>query len=143
MEIELKKANFETPPERRHGAAGKAQAGQKAEAAVGQAGRAVDSERYTEFVSKSRSYPLQKILKIYGINFFLQVHLRKCQFPALQKLVEDGQIARRSDLTLLREMLQKVKQNINVDKNLTGRTEGLYALEQTVVHRLYFAGKDS
>jgi hypothetical protein len=57
--------------------------------------------------------------------------------------VEDGQIARRSDLTLLREMLQKVKQNINVDKNLTGRTEEMYALEQTVVHRLYFAGKDS
>lgn len=143
MEIELKKANFETPPERRDGAAGKTQAGRKAEAAVGQAGRAVDSERYTEFISKSKSYPLQKILKIYGINFFLQVHLRKCQFPALQKLVEDGQITRRSDLTLLREMLQKVKQNINVDKNLTGRTEELYALEQTVVHRLYFAGKDS
>ena len=100
--------------------------------------RAVDSRKYEEFISRSKSYPLQKVLRIYGIQFFLQINLRKYQFEYLGKLVEDGQIVKRSDLTLLRDMLQTMKSNVEREPNLDAHMDELYRLERAVVKRLYF-----
>lgn len=102
-------------------------------------GRAVDSKKYEEFISRSKSYPLQKVLRIYGISFFLQIHLRKYQFDYLGKLVEDGQIVKRSDLTLLRDMVQTMKSNVERDPKLDAHMDELSRLERAVVKRLYFS----
>jgi hypothetical protein len=105
--------------------------------------RAIDSRQYEDFVSKSKSYPLQRILKIYGVNFFIQVNLRKYQFEYLKKLVEDGQLSRRSELLLLREMIQTVKSNMHRDAGITASLNDLYDLEKSVTHRLFFTGRPS
>ncbi|MGV7927667.1 MAG: hypothetical protein AB2L13_01975 [Spirochaetota bacterium] len=105
--------------------------------------RAIDSRQYEDFVSKSKSYPLQRILKIYGVNFFIQVNLRKYQFEYLKKLVEDGQLSRRSELLLLREMIQTMKSNMHRDAGITARLNDLYDLEKSVTHRLFFTGRPS
>jgi hypothetical protein len=103
--------------------------------------RAVDSAQYDEFSSRSKNYPLQRILKIYGVNFFFQVNLRKCQFALLDKLVKDGQINRRADLLLLKDMIQTVKSHADQDADLASHAAELYSLEKSVNHAIYFAGK--
>ncbi len=105
--------------------------------------RAMDSKQYEDFVSKSNSYPLQRILKIYGVNFFIQVNLRKYQFKYLKRLVEDDQLNKRSELVLLREMIQTVKSNMHRDPGLTPHLNELYDLEKSVTHRLFFSGQSS
>lgn len=101
-------------------------------------GRAVDSKQYSDFISKSRSYPLEKIMQIYGVDFFLKVQLRNYKFDYLEKLVEDGQIKKRADLLLLKDLLASVKKNFNRDSRLNKYREKVYSLERKVNHHLYF-----
>lgn len=103
--------------------------------------RAVDSRVYVDFISKSKSYPLNRILKIYGLRFFLQVNLRKYQFAYIEKVVKDRQIQKRSDLLMLQDMIRTIKKNIGRDENLDKYLEDLYGLERTLAHRLYFTSK--
>jgi len=125
------------------GRAGKAAGGAPGPAVAKPVSRSIDSKRYEDFVSKSGSYPLQRILKIYGIRFFLQVNLRKYQFSYLKRIVEDGQLNRRSDLLLLREMIQTIKGNIHKDAGMPPHINELYDLDKSVTHRLFFTGRSS
>jgi hypothetical protein len=101
--------------------------------------RAVDGKTYQEFISKSKSYPVQRILNIYGIKFFLRVYLRKYQFSFLKDLIKDRQIAGRSDLSLMKEMLGAVKRNVDTDTKLKDHIEDIYELERTISHYIYFS----
>jgi hypothetical protein len=103
--------------------------------------RAVDSDQYNNYLSRSESYPLQRILQIYGMKFFLQVNMRNYKFSYIAKLVEDGQINNRQDLLLMKEMIQTVKSNIEKDAKIKQYIEDLHTLERVVVHKLYFTGK--
>jgi hypothetical protein len=105
--------------------------------------RAVDSNRYKRFVSrsKSKSYPLKRILNIYGIRFFLQSHLRRYQFSYLTQIIEDNQITKRSDLMLLKDMLKSIKVNIERDPNLVKYKDDIYNLERTISHYIYFSDR--
>lgn len=104
--------------------------------------RAVDSQTYNEFLLKKSKYPLQRILNIYGIDFFLKVNLRNYQFKYLQKLIKDGQLSKRSDLMHLREMLRTVRQNMNIDPKLKEHVDDIFELEKTIAHYLYFSSKE-
>ncbi len=104
-------------------------------------GRAVDSNKYTDFISKSKNYPLEKILQIYGVDFFLKVQLRNYKFDYLEKLVEDGQIGKRSELLMLKDLLTAVKRNFNRDTRLNKYREKVYSLERKVNHHLYFPAR--
>lgn len=101
--------------------------------------RAVDSTKYTEFIVKNKSYPLERILKIYGFDFFLKVHLRKYQFGYVQRLVEEGQIKKRSDLMMLKTMLNTIKTNFQRDAELGHYADEIYNLERSIIHHLYFS----
>ena len=105
--------------------------------------RAVDSERYRKFItrSKSKSYPLKRILNIYGIRFFLKTHLRRYQFPYLIQIIEDRQISKRSDLLILKDMLKRMKMNMDSDPNLIKHKDDIYNLERTISHYIYFSDR--
>lgn len=107
-----------------------------------QSQRAVDSKTYNEFIIKKSKYPLQRILNIYGIDFFYKVNLRNYQFKYLHQLIKDGQISKRSDLMRLREMLKTVRQNMNIDAKLKDHTEEIFDLEKAIAHHLYFSSKE-
>ncbi len=141
LAVELSKANLGQQREKRKTPEAAPDRGETP-AVERDSARAVDARQYEEFISRSKSYPLQRVLKIYGINFFLQINLRKYQFSYLKKLIEDGQIARRSDLTLLKDMIQTIKSNVGKDKDLPRYIDDLYELERIVIHRIYFSGKD-
>ncbi|HSV97856.1 MAG TPA: hypothetical protein VLM75_13115 [Spirochaetota bacterium] len=140
---EMQNANFPASLEKSRGPAATPGTGSTRSGKVKPVSRAIDTKQYEDFVSKSNSYPLQRILKIYGVNFFLQVNLRKYQFEYLKKLVEDGQLNRRSDLLLLRGLIQMVKSNMHRDSGIAPHLNELYDLEKSVTHRLFFAARPS
>jgi hypothetical protein len=95
-------------------------------------------KNYSELISKNKNYPLDRVLKIYGIDFFLQAQLRRRQFTYLIKLVESEKYLKSSDLLLLKDMLFDIKKDINTDSNLAGFRDEIYSLERSITHRLYF-----
>ncbi len=99
--------------------------------------RVVDAPQYKEFIDKSKSYPLERILQIYGIEFFLRVQLRNYKFDYLKELVQGKKIKRRSDLLLLKNMLNAVIQNKDKDQQLLQYEDSIYSLMQTVNHHLF------
>ncbi len=101
--------------------------------------RAVDSKQYKEYSNKSNSYPLDRILNIYGIDFFLKVNFRKYNFKYLKKIVDDRQIIKRTDLIKIKEMLGTIKQNMQHDKELENYKDDLYKLEKSISHMFYFS----
>lgn len=103
--------------------------------------RATDSSEYKEFSEKKGKYPLQRILSIYGIDFYIKVYMRKCEFLHLKKIVEDRQITRREDLLLMKQMVEKIKSNALYDKTLQNKKEDLYALERAITHAMYFTSQ--
>ncbi len=103
--------------------------------------RAVDSKRYSDFISKKNKYPLQRIINIYGMDFFLKVNLRNYQYGYLKKLIEDGQISKRSDLVMLRDMLRVVKGNVSRDPAIAEHIDEVYELEKALLHKVYFTDK--
>ncbi len=146
--LEIGRANLERLVKEEKKAPGKATAAPKTPAykretePPEQNQRAVDSTTYNEFIIKKSKYPLQRILNIYGIDFFYKVNLRNYQFKYLQQLIKDGQISKRSDLMHLREMLKTVRQNMNIDPGLKDHTDEIFDLEKTIAHYLYFSSRE-
>jgi len=101
-------------------------------------GRAVDSNKYNEFIEKSNNYPIDKILKIYGIDFFLRINLRNYKFTLITELIEKGKIKERPDLIRLKNMLKKIKLNLDKDKKLAKYYNDIYELERVLNHCYYF-----
>jgi len=149
LEVELSKANFDLDDKKKSHGPGIAKTESNASATAGVSnsieqkgmGRAVDSKRYQDFVSKKNKYPLQRIINIYGMDFFLKVNLRNHQFTYLKQLIEDNQIQKRSDLLLLKDLLRVVKMNADRDDQVQKHIEDVYALERTLHHKMYFSDR--
>lgn len=147
LEIEINKANFDVEVKKTVQGPGISASGNKftedgpVETPQKGMGRAVDSKRYRDFVSKKNKYPLQRIINIYGMDFFLKVNLRNHQFSYLKQLIEDNQIHKRSDLLLLKDLLKTVKMNIDRDEQVQKQIEDVYALERTLHHKMYFTDR--
>lgn len=99
--------------------------------------RVVDAPQYKEYIDKSKNYPLERIFQIYGIEFFLRVQLRNYKFDYLKELVQGRKIKRRSDLLLLKNMLNAVIHNRDKDQELLQYEDAIYSLMQTVNHYLF------
>ena len=148
LEAELKRANFkeEGKEDEKEAEKEKAVKEQKEKAVAvdkGKAGkgyeRAVDASQYQDFMLKSKNHPVSRIINIYGIKFFFQVYLRKYQFSYIKDLVSRGQIKKRDDLLLLKEMLRKIKMNASRDPGLRKYTDTIYELERAISHHIYFS----
>jgi hypothetical protein len=103
--------------------------------------RAVDAPQYKEFADKESQYPLQRILNIYGIDFFVKVQFRKYKFSYVRKIIEDKQIVKKKDLLFIREMISKVKDSdkLGRDSNLESCRDEINRLERAVTHAIYFS----
>lgn len=100
--------------------------------------RAIDTPGYIDYSNKKGKYPLERILKIYGADFFFRTNLRKYDFKYLRMVIDDGQIKRRNDLKILKQYLKKVKDNMYSDPNLEKYRDDVYELEKAVNHAIYF-----
>lgn len=105
--------------------------------------RAVDTKKYRNLLSmsKSKKYPLHRILNIYGVKFFMRTYLRRYEFSYLRQIIEDRQINKRSDLLLLKDMLRTMKRNIDSEPNLVAYKDDIHELERIVSHYMYFSDR--
>ncbi|PKL39535.1 MAG: hypothetical protein CVV44_04745 [Spirochaetae bacterium HGW-Spirochaetae-1] len=94
--------------------------------------RAVDTVQADEFAPGVSLKNVEKILQIYGIDFFYRVNLRKYNFDLIKGVIERRIIRRKEDLSRLRSMIQKVKGNADRDPSLNDHMEELFQLERTV-----------
>ncbi len=101
--------------------------------------RAVDSPHYADFTSQQTKQSLSKVLQIYGVEFFFRINLRKYNFDLLREIVERGEIDRRADLQILKEMIQKMKQNTDRDPELSSHTEQIYRLERIISRQMLYS----
>ena len=106
--------------------------------APGAAKRAVDSELYEEYSAEKTKQSLNKVLQIYGVEFFFRINLRKYNFDLLKQIIESGEIDRRADLTVLKEMIQKMKSNVGRDPQLLDHMDKIYKLERTISRQMLY-----
>ncbi len=106
---------------------------------AGAAQRAVDSAQYDDFSSEGNRQSLNKVLQIYGVEFFFRINLRKYNFDLLRRIIESGEIDRRADLTILKEMIQKMKSNVGKDPRLLDQMDKIYRLERIISRQMLYA----
>ena len=98
--------------------------------------RAIDSGRGSELSSMTSLQSIDKVLRIYGVDFFYRVNLRKYNFDLIRLVIEQKKITSREDLTLLKKMIQKIRDNAERDPGLTEHLEKLKKLERTISRRM-------
>lgn len=101
--------------------------------------RAVDSPEYHAYAADKTKQSLDKVLQIYGVEFFFRINLRKYNFDLLRQIVESGEIDRRADLVLLKDMIQKMKANINRDTRLHDYSDKIYKLERMISRQMLYS----
>ncbi|HOO71486.1 MAG TPA: hypothetical protein PK926_06970 [Spirochaetota bacterium] len=101
--------------------------------------RAIDTEEYQEFQSKNTKESIRKMLKVYGVDFFYRVHLRKYDFDIIINAVEMREIDRKPDLKILKEHLKKIKMNYNRDPELEKYADQIYKLERLISRNIVTA----
>ncbi len=103
--------------------------------------RAVDSPLHDDYLKQSSRSSINKLLKIYGIEFFFRVNLRNYKFSYLKSILESGVIERKQDLLVIKEMIAKVKSNISVDRDLENYADDIQALDRIMTRLISFSKK--
>ncbi len=103
--------------------------------------RAVDQPQFESFSNDTKKLPPEKLIQIYGVDFFFRVKLRRYEFDELLELIRDGHIKRRADLLLLRDMVKKIKNNFDRDTELSGHFEDIFRLDREISKRLFFLNR--
>jgi hypothetical protein len=101
--------------------------------------RAIDSPKYQNYTLDKSKQSLEKVLQIYGVEFFFRINLRKYNFDLLKQVIESGEIDRRADLIVLKEMIQKMKSNIGKDPQLLEHAERIYKLERIISRQMLYS----
>ena len=100
--------------------------------------RAIDTEQYAEIAQSVTPQSINKMIQIYGINFFYRVQLRKYNFSQLRNIIEGGIIQKREDLKLLKDMIKTVRKNVQNDLELEKYMDELNGLDQTITHYILY-----
>jgi len=103
--------------------------------------RAVDSPEFENYNKDDRALPPQKMILIYGADFFFRVKLRKYEFGLLRDMIKEGHIKRRADITLLKSMVKTIKGNFERDPKLNDFFEDIFHLDRELSKKLYFSDK--
>jgi hypothetical protein len=101
--------------------------------------RAVDSPLYKNYTSNKSKQSLEKVLQIYGVDFFFRINLRKYEFDILREVLEKEMITRRDDLANVKNMIQKTKANIGKDPGLAEHGDKIYKLERLISQQMLYS----
>jgi len=103
--------------------------------------RAVDSPNIEDFSKQVSAGSVSRVLHIYGIDFFFRVNLRQYKFDYISQVLDTGVIDRKSDLETLKEMIKKVKDNMDFDKELDKHYDEIMSLDRKVSRSISFRKK--
>ena len=90
-----------------------------------------------DVIPKNKNYPLDRVLKIYGVDFFLRSQLKRRQFGYLTRLIESGKFLSNADLLLLKDMILNFKKEFNSDLETSELKEEIFGLERSITHGLF------
>jgi|GEM_PF-223366 len=116
-----------------------AQNAEEAMASGAQWKRAIDTSEYQEFSDKKSKYPLNRLLSIYGIEFFTKIYFRKYEFAYIRKIIDDHQITSKSELLVIKGLIASVKKNLNIDPKLNAFRDDISALERSITHAIFYS----
>ncbi|AVV49954.1 hypothetical protein [Leptospira santarosai] len=85
--------------------------------------------------------PWGRMVSKFSIEFLLRVHLRKCEFETVRKLIISGKVTGEENLRLIRDSLLKMEKNINVDKVLASYLEEMTELRRLAQRKLNAVSK--
>jgi len=103
--------------------------------------RAVDTPQHREYLEQVSSGSVNKLLQIYGVDFFFRVNLRKCNFDFISQALDTGVIDRKKDLMDLKEMLKTIKGNIGSDAELEKHYDEIMSLDRKISRLISFSSK--
>jgi len=103
--------------------------------------RAVDSPLIDDFSKEVSAGSVSRVLHIYGVDFFFRVNLRQYKFEYITQVLDTGVIDRKSDLMILKEMLKKIKENMDFDKELDKYYDDIMSLDRKVSRNISFSKK--
>jgi len=89
-------------------------------------------QEYEEYDPKKGNIPVEKLLNIYGIEFFIKVYFKKYDFAFIEKIIKAKIINKKDELKLVKKMLEAIKINIGFDKNLSNHIIELHRLERVI-----------
>jgi hypothetical protein len=103
--------------------------------------RAVDSPLIEDFSKQVSAGSISRVLHIYGVEFFFRVNLRQYKFEYISQVLDTGVIDRKLDLIILKDMLKKVKENMDLDKELDKFYDEIMSLDRKVSRNISFSRK--
>lgn len=103
--------------------------------------RAVDTPQHQEYMDQVNSGSINKLLQIYGVDFFFRVNLRKCNFEFISQALDTGVIDRKKDLMDLKEMLKTIKNNLGSDAELEKHYDEIMSLDRKISRFISFSNK--
>lgn len=102
------------------------------EAAREIARRASDSPDADHVSSLTSLKSINRVLNIYGVDFFFRVNIRNYNFDVIRQVIEKGVIDQRKDILKLKDMLSKVRAHYDSDSELPDHEEDLVNLERSL-----------
>lgn len=103
--------------------------------------RAVDTPQHQEYMDQVNSGSINKLLQIYGVDFFFRVNLRKCNFEFISQALDTGVIDRKKDLMDLKEMLKTIKSHLSSDAELEKHYDEIMSLDRKISRFISFSSK--
>ncbi|PJZ42779.1 hypothetical protein CH370_06135 [Leptospira kmetyi] len=104
--------------------------------------RAADRiEEQAQAANLNPNSPWGRMVSKFSIEFLLRVHLRKCEFETIRKLIISGKVTDEENLRLVRDNLLKMEKNINVDKVLASYLEEMIELRRLTQRKLNLLAK--
>ena len=103
--------------------------------------RAVDTPQHEEYMNQVSSGSVNKLLQIYGVDFFFRVNLRKCNFEFISQALDTGVIDRKKDLLALKEMMRVVKSHLGADAELEKHYEEIMSLDRKISRCISFSSR--
>ena len=103
--------------------------------------RAVDTPQHEEYMNQVSSGSVNKLLQIYGVDFFFRVNLRKCNFEFISQALDTGVIDRKKDLMALKEMMRVVKSHLGADAELEKHYEEIMSLDRKISRCISFSSR--
>ncbi|UOG59639.1 hypothetical protein [Leptospira noguchii] len=95
------------------------------------------SQRATDIPNNiNPNSPWGRMVSKFSIDFLLRVHLRKCEFETVRKLVTSGKVTSEENLRLIRDSLLKMEKNVNVDKVLASYLDEMIELRRLTQRKI-------
>ncbi|MBM9575985.1 hypothetical protein JWG45_02355 [Leptospira sp. 201903070] len=85
--------------------------------------------------------PWGRMVSKFSVDFLLRVHLRKCEFETIRKLIITGKVTEPEQLRLVRDSLLKMEKNVHVDMVLASYLEEMIELRRLTQRKLNLLGK--